>query len=77
MSKWWLISNEDVNAVRKGLMAPMHLPTSFNCPERARNEHCAACDGDELRKQALHALDTGLNVTTVVPDDFKVSVVDS
>ncbi len=47
--KWWLISDEDVQVIKKSLM---YYPQA-------------------TRKEALHALESGLHVTDAVPDDWK------
>jgi len=44
--KWWLISNENVESIRKALEK-------------------SGCD------DVLHDLESGLNTTECVPDDFK------
>lgn len=56
-TKWWLICEEDVQEIRAFLLASTE-------------------DGDPVIEQqardAMHTLDTGLNTTDAVPDDFKV-----
>lgn len=66
--KWWLISDEDVKAIRTALMAKTHEDNDHNCPDNY--DYCHACAGDELRKEAVHTLDTGLHETDAIPDDF-------
>ena len=67
--KWWLISDEDINVIREALQAPTHEINDYNCPTDW--DSCRGCDGDEQRKKAVHALDSGLHITDVIPDDFK------
>lgn len=67
--KWWLISDEVIQIIRKGLMAPTHGINEYNCATGFGN--CSGCDGDKQRKNAVYALDTGLNTTDCIPDDWK------
>jgi hypothetical protein len=67
--KWWLISDEDVQIIRDGLTAPTHDINDYNCPTGW--DDCRGCDGDEKRRNALHALDSGLYLTNAIPDDWK------
>jgi len=50
--KWWLISDDDMQAIRAYLLA-------------------LELSGDDLAKDALHTLDSGLNTTDAIPDDWK------
>jgi len=68
--KWWLISDEDIQAVRKAL----------DCAVRRQDERCAEtgcmCDLDgsphsAFYSDALHALDSGLHETDAVPEDYR------
>ena len=65
--KWWLISDEDVEEIRAGLEASTHDANDFNCPD-GWNE-CSGCGGDSLRERAGHVLDTGLHITSQVPEE--------
>ena len=69
MSDWWLIHDKTVKIIREGLQAVTHLADDFNCPDR--NDGCSGCEGDALRQRALYCVETGLNLTQSVPDDFK------
>jgi len=70
--KWWLISDEDVQFIRKALRAPTHEDNDFNCPtDIPVMWACDACEGDEMRWKASQLLDSGLHVTDAVPDDFR------
>ena len=71
MSTWWLISDEDVDGIRAGLMADTHEATDGNCEDWPIGSGCAGCQGDEARRQALHTLDSGLHVTDAIPGDFE------
>ena len=70
--KWWLISQEDVDDIRKGLEASTHDKNDYNCPDEWYG--CTGCEGDDIRRDALHSLDSGLHITECVPDDFKGEV---
>lgn len=56
--RWWLISDEDIDLIRKGLelIEGVNLADSF---ERG------------VAEDTLHALDTGLHKTEAVPEDFQ------
>ncbi len=71
MGKWWLISDKDVNTIRKALQAPTHkgaVNPETTCPEYG----CWGCAGNETRRGGLHALDSGLQLTEEIPGDFKI-----
>jgi len=70
--KWWLISDEDVQIVKKGLNAPTHGKNDYNCPYPDDADECEACAGSKLRQVAVYALDTGLNDTEAVPGDYSI-----
>ncbi len=76
MTKWWLISNEDIEIIRKGLNASTHEANDYNCNPMP-HESCAGCDGDEMRDKAWYTLDTGLHTTNVVPTDYIVELEES
>lgn len=68
--KWWLISDEDVQKIRDGLMASTHEANDFNCEDWPDRE-CRGCVGQRIREAGIYALNTGLHETDVVPDDWK------
>ena len=70
MGEWWLISNEVVEIVRRGLEASGHEANDYNCNPRPY-ETCEGCDGDLLRGQALHDFETGLHITECIPNDYR------
>ena len=70
MSDWWLISERDVSIIRSGLEASTHEANDFNCGN-TMEPICRGCQGNDLRKVALLALDTGLNETDEIPRDFR------
>jgi len=59
--KWWLIDEETVEKIRAALEYAMENAGVFD-------DHTY-----RLNSEALHHLDTNLNSTTVVPDDFRES----
>lgn len=69
--QWWLISKEDADRIRQGLLAPTHEANDYNCEDWPPGSGCKGCKGDHLREEALHALDSGLHTTDTVPEDFK------
>jgi len=69
--KWWLISDNTLRVVQMALQAPTHEANDFNCQDWPPGEGCQGCAGDELRRRALHELDSGAHVTDAVPKDWK------
>lgn len=68
--RYWLISDADVDAVKAGLTAITHEANSYNCEEWPPGDLCTGCSGDEERKSALHAFESGLHKTDAIPEDM-------
>lgn len=69
--RFWLISDEDIEAVRQALMSGSHEAIFVNCEDGANGEPCQGCAGDTMRRDGLHSLDTGLHITDQVPVDYQ------
>lgn len=69
--KWWLISDDNIAQIRDALTAPTHEANDYNCQDWPPGTRCAGCLGDEKRKAAIYALDTGLHLTNCVPADWR------
>ena len=61
--KWWFISDENVQKIKEGLLAPTHEDNDFNCPDNSVDDECESCKGNELRREALRCLESGLQST--------------
>ena len=71
-NNWWLISREDAECIKQGLEAHTHAANDFNCPDDSPSLcECSSCEGDKLRRKALHCLDSGLHITDAIPKDFE------
>jgi len=69
--KWWLISDDTLQIVRKALQAPTHEANDFNCQDWPPGSGCCGCAGDRLRREALHELESGSHITEAVPEDWQ------
>jgi len=69
--KWWLISDEDVKLIQEALQAPTHEANDYNCQDWPLGKGCRGCEGDKLRQEAVHILNTSLHTTEVIPKDFE------
>ena len=64
-TKWWLICEEDVQKIREALDKSIRL--EFGQSHLFSHRYLKT-----TLRDALHWLDTGLNTTDAVTDDFKV-----
>lgn len=73
--RWWLLSDADVCIIRTALRAPEHEANDDNCEEWWTGTKCQGCVGEELRRQAVDVLDTGLHRTDALPADMVADMV--
>ncbi len=69
--KYWLIADSSVEEIKEGLMANTHAVNDYNCEDWPPGDGCVGCRGDESRRSALHALESGLHTTSEIPWDMK------